>query len=299
MIIVKLKGGLGNQMFQYAFGRNLAIYKNTEMKLDAISGFQNDAYERKYSLSCFNIFENFASREEIAKFKKNGIRKYIYKVSSKLAPYYKRPIVEEQEKFKFRYDKNMLLIPDNAYLDGYWQNESYFNNIKDVIKREFTFKFPMDHHSQAIAEKIINSNSVSIHFRRLHGVSTDKGTIIHESVNFHGACPLDYYQATIKNLLKQVNEPLFFIFSDDYNWAQENFKIDYPTTFIDHNGISGDYEDLRLMSLCKHHIIANSSFSWWGAWLCENPEKKVFAPKYWDTTKTYIKDITPASWGRI
>ena len=124
--------------------------------------------------------------------------------------------------------------------------------------------------------------------------------MVKEAVKLHGACSLEYYYAAIKELAGVIKNPHFFIFSDDYNWAQKHIKIDYPVTFIIHNDVSNAYKDLWLMTLCKHYIIANSSFSWWGAWLSNNSDKIVFAPKRWDILdKPCIEDITPPSWHRI
>ena len=117
---------------------------------------------------------------------------------------------------------------------------------------------------------------------------------------FHGICSLEYYYNAIKKITEIVRKPHFFIFSDDIKWAQDNLKISYPATFVNHNADGKPFEDLRLMSLCKHHIIANSSFSWWGAWLSIDPDKIVFAPKEWFTDSgRNTDDLIPGSWHRI
>lgn len=298
MIIVKLKGGVGNQLFQYAMARSLALRKGVSMKMDIFSGFKNDGYGRVYALSSFNIVENIASFEEIAEFQKGGISGYLHKAVSKLKPYYKKLIITEPARCQFSYDANLSFL-SHVYLDGYWQNERYFVDIADILRREFTLRFPLDYKNQVIADKIKNSNSVSVHLRRLHGVSVDNKRRFKQAVDLHGACSVDYYRSAIRELASQVKDLYFFVFSDDYDWAKKNLRIDYPAVFMTHNEMEQAYIDLHLMSLCKYHIIANSSLSWWGAWLSLNSKKMVFAPKYWDTRKIYIKDLTPASWRRI
>ena len=116
----------------------------------------------------------------------------------------------------------------------------------------------------------------------------------------HGTCSLEYYHNAVDIIAAKVSNPHFFIFSDDHEWARNNFKIDYPLTFVAHNNAGKNYEDMRLMSLCKHHIIANSSFSWWGAWLGSNPKKIVCAPRGWFKDKSLnTNDIIPSDWSRI
>ena len=321
MIIVKLKGGLGNQLFQYAMGRSLALKKNTLMKIDNVSGFRNDPYGRVYSLGYFNIVENFASAEEVATYSKTNDRGYVYRILNKLKPYYRRSIVaesvanrimnsfrpyykcsvvEEQRQHQFNYDPNILLTNDDVYLEGYWQNEKYFITISNLIRQEFRLRFTSDWLNQSIAHQIINTNSVSVHLRRLHGVSADGRKKFIEEIKLHGACSIEYYQAAIHELTEAVGNPHFFIFSDDHDWAQEHLNLDYPITFVTHNDVDKCHEDLRLMSLCKHHIIANSSFSWWGAWLSDNPNKIVIASKKWlNTNKFRTEGLIPDSWHRI
>lgn len=291
MVIVRLNGGLGNQMFQYAAARRLAHVHGVELKLD-LSGFEK--YElRKYALGAFNIQENIAASEEVEalKVRKQAfVERLITKVMARKtadAPSYVR------EKH-FHFNPEILNLPDDVYLDGYWQSEKYFADIEDIVRHEFTVKIDQEEKNLELAALIALSDSVSLHIRRGDYVADPATNQI------HGTCNLDYYSHCIKQLTKTVKKPHFFIFSDDHDWTCRNIILPYPTTLVDHNGTDKDYEDLRLMSQCKHHIIANSSFSWWGAWLCQNLGKKVFAPLKWFlATERDTKDLIPSEWEKV
>jgi hypothetical protein len=292
MIITHIIGGLGNQLFQYALARRIAYFNNCKIKLD-LSGFENYNL-RVYHLNHFNIIENTASSDEIASLKRTQGKKLpILPLSliNKIQPYYKHSLIKESH---FHYDPNMLKVSCNAYLEGYWQSEKYFKDIENIIRKEFTLKHGPDSHNKVMAQEIMNGESISIHIRRGDYVSN-------ATINqLHGACSLDYYHLAIKKIKTAVSKPHFFVFSDDTIWARENLKTEDPITVVSHNGPDKDYEDLRLMTLCKHHIIANSSFSWWGAWLCANKEKIVIAPNKWFNTNEHdTRDLIPDSWIKI
>lgn len=298
MIIIKLKGGLGNQLFQYAFGRRIAIDNNLPLKLDIVSGYNNDFYKRLYRLKHFNIQAEIASTEDLNKaiiLQSPSIIGKSIRFASRFRPYYKNYVVKELHYF---FDTNVLRPNKNVYFDGYWQSERYFIKIKDIILKEFTVKYPFNGINLAIANKIQATNSVCIHIRRNHGISTDGKVDINAVENIYGQVSLNYYYDAVKYLSNKFNNMRFFVFSDNPEWAKRNLKLSYPTQFISHN-IGKEYEDLRLISLCKHNIIANSTFSWWGAWLSTNPNKIVIAPKNW-VNDNYMsiqnKDLFPQSW---
>lgn len=290
MIIVKLKGGLCNQFFQYALGRSLAQIHKTELKID-ISLFETYKLHA-YSMRPFNIQENFASPEEVMALTVRdlgitecAIRRVLC-IPPKPAPTY---ITEKH----FHFDPDILKLPDGVYLDGYWQSEKYFADIVEIIRKEFTVKTPQTGKDKELAEQMVSCESVSLHIRR--------GSYIYPPYNsVHGTCPLDYYFRCVEYLTRTIKHPHFFIFSDEPEWAHDNLKLPNPTTVVDHNGADKDYEDLRLMSQCKHHIIANSTFSWWGAWLCENTHKMVLAPKKWfNTPENNTRDLIPDQWQKV
>lgn len=253
MVIVHLKGGLGNQLFQYAAGRRLAHKHNIELKLDVTCLKVTDKWLPhgcdQYKLCYFKIQENFATPEEI-EYAKNSF------------------MGEEADGYNQKFMPEVLDYPDNVYLDGFLENEHYFADIADIIRREFTLKVPLGTTAQHWREKIFAAEcSVSMHIRH--------GDFCLNDENLFAVLPLEYYNECLNHLKQQYKNLTVFVFSDDTQWCKENLRFDVPMEFIE--GCK-DYEDLYLMSLCKHNIIANSTFSWWGAWLNQNPDKKVFVP---------------------
>ena len=289
MIIVKLIGGLGNQLFQYALGRNLAQKKNTELKLD-ISGFEEYKLH-KYGLHHYNIIENIATQEDIQRFKPTQRQFFSYvtnKISKRILPWYKQKYIIEPD---ISYNSDILKIAGDAYIEGYWQSEKYFAEISGIIMNEFSVKNEPDELNREMLTIINSTNSVSLHIRRGDYVSNRK------TMEFHGVLGIDYYKRALNFMEEKVKNPLIFIFSDDIPWAKDNLKTDLPLHFINHNRVERNFEDLRLMSNCKHNIIANSSFSWWGAWLNKFPNKHVCAPGNWfNSSENNTKDLIPASW---
>lgn len=297
MIIVRLVGGLGNQLFQYAMGRNLALLKKTELKLDKSwleKTFKVGTF-RDYRLHNFNIQENFASASEIEKVKnqQGGIlSRMLAKISGNEKSYIKQSVLNEQKDFV--YDPNIFETGKDVYVQGYWNNEKYFKDIKDIINEEFEVKIPPSIDNIKILDEIKNCNSVSIHVRRGDYVK-DKKINKH-----HGTCSLDYYAKAMKIVGSKISNPIFFAFSDDMSWVKKNLKTKYPVHYVDINDDEHSYEDLRLMSACKHNIIANSSFSWWGAWLNQNPDKIIIAPNKWVNNANFdTSDITPKGWIKL
>lgn len=291
MIIVKLIGGLGNQMFQYAVGRHLAIKNNCRLKLD-IRGFEKYAL-RTYDLHHFTIEEYIATADDLSGvllpsdwfYQKMHKRLGIMFGGVQQIKYVKESIRD--------FIPEILILGDNVYLDGYWQSEKYFHDITDIIKKEFTIKNTPDPINESYKEDIKNCESVSVHIRRGDYISNPKTNQV------HGFLGLEYYQSAMDRMLILVEEPHYYIFSDDIDWAKKNIHIDAPISYIEHN-IKKSYEDMRLMSSCKHHIIANSSFSWWGAWLASNEDQIVIGPKRWFVHAEYSDlDRMPEHWLRL
>jgi hypothetical protein len=296
MIIVKLWGGLGNQMFQYSLARNLAEKNLSILKMD-IHFLEQYEKTRKYDLGCFLISEHLASIEEVYIFsnEKNRVTNFINRLFNKASSvlglnsfvnsrYFKDCVVIREKDFS-KFDPNILEARGNIYLEGCWQSEKYFADIKDIIKNEFTVKYFQNLYSRRMSKLIAEKNAVSLHFRR--------GDYIDNNLT----CPLNYYTKAISYIASKVDDPHFFVFSDDHEWIKSNFKIYYPFTEVDQNDHSKNYEDLRLISQCRHHIIANSTFSWWGAWLSDYPKKIVVAPKVWFAkNEVYSDDICPENW---
>lgn len=298
MIITRLIGGLGNQMFQYAAGRSLAHRLHTILKLD-ISWFKHYP-NRFYALNKFNILEDFASPKE--NYTLSGKPQTI---SQKLVPRVKnfssftgRNSSDKQQFFyyepHFNFDPKFFTLSEKVYLEGYWQSEKYFIDIEDIIRQELTIKNPLLRNNLDLANQIQSCESVSLHIRRGDYVSDPK------TAKIHGVCSHEYYLSAIQRLSEHVKKPHLFIFSDDPNRSKNILHIPYHCTIIDHNDLEAAHEDLRLMSLCKYHIIANSSLSWWGAWLNPNSDKIVITPKRWFNSDGYkTKDLIPDGWIRI
>lgn len=289
MIVVKLTGGIGNQLFQYSLGRHLAEINNTKLKIDISSYESYDLHG--YELNKFNIQEQYPSNEELETINKfsNGIYERLKRKIFNFASQYSPPNIIEKDTFLF--DPKILKMTGDIYLDGYWQSEKYFVGIEEIIRNELTIKLPQQDLNKEVSEMIGSSNSVSIHIRRGDYISNQ------ETYKKHGVCEMSYYQECILRLCEKVNNPFFYLFSDDPEWVRENFYLDFPIKIIDFNSKDKSYEDLRLMSQCKHNIIANSSFSWWGAWLNNNKNKLVFAPKKWQVSgSNEFKDLVPKKW---
>jgi len=277
-IIINVCGGIGNQMFQYAFGRHLAIRNQSQLFLD-ISAI-NQPPEGMYYDHRYFLLDNFNIDWKIAEL--NNLKKedhYIYQLEN-----------------KFCFDPYKLELKGNLFLKGYWQSPLYFSDIKSIILKDFMLKKELEGPNREIANIIIQSDSVSIHIRRGDYVKND---LWHKTF---GVCPIDYYKKAINKILEQIKSPVFFIFSDDIEWAKQNLNfIDFPTYFMSNNDPEfNSHNDLALMSLCKHNIIANSTFSWWAAYLNENPHKVVIAPNRWFRDSFYYNvDLVPNEWTRI
>lgn len=289
MIITRLNGGLGNQMFQYAAGRALAVRHGTTLKLD-ISNFGGNP-ERNYRLAAFDIKASIADKGEIEALRRDNVVQRLFRRMPLLATTIR--ISHVRERF-FQYDSGFSTLPDNVYLDGYWQSERYFHDIEDIIRADFTFVAEPDPVNREIAGRIANTDSVAVHVRRGDYVSNAVAR------DYHGVLALEYYNRAVSWICGQVAEPHFYVFSDDPAWARDNLRVDHPVEYIDHNPPNRDYEDLRLMALCRNQVVANSSFSWWGAWLNHNPKKKIVAPARWfNQPDIDTSDLCPREWYRL
>lgn len=290
MIISRLRGGLGNQLFQYAAGRAVAHRHGTELKLDT-SAF-NDERSRRYALDHFRISATVLTSEErerlgVASAPKDRLER----IRERFLGRAKLPVVRENT---YEFDAAFLNAPNACCLDGYWQSPKYFSEIEQRIRQECVVRDPLSGKNLEVSARIDGCLSVSLHVRRgdyVAQASTNR---------YHGTCSSEYYAAAEAILLDRLGEIRLFVFSDDPDWAESNLRFASTVCIVRHNAPQKDYEDLRLMSLCKHHIIANSTFSWWGAWLSAHPEKLVVAPSNWfQEAKISASDLVPQSWIRI
>lgn len=289
MIIVNLIGGLGNQMFQYATGRALSLRLSQPLRLD-ISGFDGYGLHQGFELSrVFKCDPEIATEDEIRDLLGWRASRAARKIL--LRPAFRwlqgtRLAVEPH----FHYWSGISELTCNAYLAGYWQSDKYFSDASETIRADFTFRPPLSKQNAELAGRIGQTTAVSLHVRRGDYVSDAKANAA------HGLCSLDYYRAAVLHIAAHVERPEFFVFSDDIAWVKANLKINFPCCYVDHNQGAASYNDMRLMSLCGHHIIANSSFSWWGAWLNPNPGKIVVAPRKWFANDKSVEDLFPAGW---
>lgn len=282
MKIIKLKAGLGNQMFQYAFMRKLSIILPEET-------IKSDIFYQS-SINKFNLNLNPASTkdlENICIFKHK--RPYKRKIPQKLkiigeAIFNKKYFFETQRTFY-----NLKKIIKYNYFDGYWQTEKYFKDIRNILLKEFSLKTQYISKIEAIKNQVKTENAVFLGIRRGDYLA-NKNTIKRV-----GIIEKTYYSNAIQYIKESVLNPVFYIFSDDIEWVKENMEFNCEVRFRDKENVLTDVEELMIMASCKHAIIPNSTFHWWGAWLIKDANKIVIAPEGWfaDGTKT---DIIPEEW---
>lgn len=299
MIITRLSGGIGNQLFQYAIGRALALKNNDELKLDTHVFEMGIEKGRSYKLDVFSIPASHATSMD---FQVIGIPnptrqelpfrllRVAYRALESVYPLHKRKMIVEPS---FHFCPDVLRIDGSCYLSGVWQSEKYFKQAEGVLRKELVFAEAPSPEAAQWVHTAQSCNSVSLHIRRGDYVSNQRAN------QLHGVCSLDYYKKAVGIILAQIPSPRFFVFSDDIDWAKRNLLLQYPTHFVSGSTIR-DTEEMMVMSTCKNHIIANSSFSWWGAWLSENKSKIVIAPKEWfQTADLDTNDLLPDTWIKI
>lgn len=283
MLYIRIAGGLGNQMFQYAFAKAYSIKHQTSVNLDytlfSKEKLQNGITPRSYKLSNFPI--TLQSTNDIPFWASQCNNRITRKLHDLLfSPF----IIKDKE---IGFDNKIFSTKfSNVTFDGYFQSSKYFDLYRDIILKDFSFPPNNSETFQKIKGKIQDLNSTSLHVRR--------GDYLNPNVsNILAPLPLEYYQRAI-NIMK---DSTFFVFSDDIKWCEENFKGE-KYIFIERHQDLSDIDEIHLMSLCENNIIANSSFSWWGAWLNQNKDKTITVPKKWyvDDSKNANWDIAPKSW---
>jgi hypothetical protein len=285
-------GGLGNQMFQYALAKSMALHLKTTFKLDLEFLLDRTLREnfvyRNYDLDIFDLDVEFASKKETLPFffKPKNKLDYVYKKAKRLIipyDYYNEP--------HFHFDPSVYSLSGNIYFEGYWQSPRYFDCIDEDLRKDFTLKFPIADSSLTLEKLIHQSNAVCVNVRRADFLNND----------FHGVCDMDYFEPAIRLMAKHINNPHFFIFSDEPDWCLKNFKMPFNFTFVGHEHAGNKFSAyLQLMAACKHFIIPNSSFAWWAVWLSGFVDKIVIAPKTWfNDSKWDTRDLIPDKWIRI
>ncbi len=274
--------GLGNQMLQYALGRRLSIQYNSPFFLD-LSWFESNkdlAHPREFRLDSFNTAYQTVDYKKL-------LWKLRYTDHFKTINPFKLKNIKEKDVTVF--DESILQAGDNILLEGFFFNYKYFDSIKDLLIKEFTPVEPMNAANVTSLQKIKNTNSVSLHIRRGDYAHTD----------FHGMLSKSYYENAIHYIAQQKGHLQLFIFSDEPEWVRQNMQFDYPHEIICFNKDAHNYFDMELMKHCKHNIIANSSFSWWPAWLNEYADKIVVAPEKWFNQRKLSGTLIPETWSLI
>lgn len=279
-------------MFQYAAGRAVSLLRDVPLRLDT-SSFKDYGLHQGFELHrIFSCAGDIATEQEIRQchgwYVPASLRATLARRS--LAPLRPKGVVVEPH---FRHWQGINDVRADSYLRGYWQSEKYFDQVGAQIRQDFSFKIALNGANQAMADRIGATNAVSLHIRRGDYASNPNNAGVYR------LCSPAYYQAAIAHIAQHVPDPHFFIFSDDMAWARAHLNMDFPHVFVDHNAGSDSFNDMRLMSLCKHHIIANSSFSWWGAWLNPRPQKIVVAPQQWFANGTDSRDLLPSNWEQM
>lgn len=288
MILTHLMGGLGNQMFQYAFGKALAESNNTDHQLD-LTSLERDT-QRQFQLDGLNITSKVATHDTIQHYTQ---RPWLFKILEKAKLRNPTQVIEKNADW-FQYYPRYLTKSKTLFLKGYWQAHQYMAFANAVVQKEFTFKHPPSSEFETYLKTASSTASVSLHIRR--------GDYVNHSLfnSLHGEEGDAYYKKSINFIAEKVIDPHFFIFSDDPEWVQTHFKLhDNKITYINQTDPKKAYEDLRLMSTCQHNIIANSSFSWWGAYLNRNSHKIVVAPHRWINSPLPTQDLIPPTWKRF
>jgi len=280
MIVARLFGGLGNQLFQYAAGRALADHLGTDLALDPryLGG------DRACGMGHF-VQARYRTDAPLPPAKSGGLLRYgLWRLFGRSPRFHRER--------GLGFDPDFLSLPDGTYLHGYWQSERYFAAIADRLRADLAFTTPLDPANADMAARIETAPcAVSVHVRR--GDYLASGS--------YAACPPEYYRQAIARLTDDVDGPLTcFIFSNDPAWARDNLDLGAEQVVVDINDETRGAFDMHLMSRCAHHVIANSTFSWWGAWLGTGPDKRVIAPANWfGTARLSNPDLIPEGWLRL
>ena len=291
-VIARIEGGLGNQLFQYAAARSLADRLGVGLVLDLRSLAANG--DRPFQLDLYKIRAVVASTEMLAALpdwkptRWGRMRAALSRVAPAVCAF---PVVWPRS---FAYDPRFESITRPVYLVGYWQSEKYFAWNRGALLKDIQLRVPVPDEVAKVLARINATNSVALHIRRGDYVSNAA------AAQFHGLCDMAYYQHAVQALKDEHPDIEVFVFSDEPDWARENLKLPVPTHVVDANPPDQGHIDMELMRQCRHHVIANSSFSWWGAWRCELPGQHVYAPGRWFADPGVdTSDVTPARWIRL
>jgi len=301
MVTVMLRGGLGNQMFEYALGVALAQANRTTLKLDTV--WLQDRLPKKkntcfahFNLDIFTLNDtqcltNLSRAAQRVPVPGLWLGLNLITTGTRILVGARKLIRERTDRF----DSRILEERGDLFLIGYWQSEKYFADVVEELRQAFRFKYPLEGEAKELSQQIRSANSVSLHVRRGEYVALE---------HFVGTTDLGYYERAA-NFVNERSKtmgsepPTFFVFSDDIEWCKKKLKLPFPKVYLDQTSAGPkDSHHLQLMSLCRHNIIANSTFSWWGAWLNANHDKTVVAPKRWYPNNAK-DDLVPERWIRM
>ncbi|SFR57045.1 alpha-1,2-fucosyltransferase [Litoreibacter janthinus] len=282
MIYSRIFGGLGNQLFQYAAARAVSLRQGTELVLDTRLAPPGSHWA--YALDHFNIAARVATPPELPPGKDQKLSYAWWRAFGRNPKFIREKGLGYQDR--------IASAPDGSYLHGYFQSERYFSDVLDQMGSELQIVTPPDTQNAEFADRIAKAgHTVSLHMRRGDYLGTPKSNAT------YATCDEAYYLRALEKLSVDGADLKVFVFSDDPDWVRENLTLPYDMTPVGHNGPDKHYEDLRLMSCCRDHIIANSTFSWWGGWLDRRPEARVVGPAKWfNDPKLANPDILPERW---
>jgi hypothetical protein len=299
-VVVCLFGGLGNQMFQYAAGRALALKTGSRLILDA-SSFTLPQARRTYALDDYALaaetrFDGYRypPRQSVVRFPARQFPQWIERAAQILRVRIPISLAAGANSFSvfaessFDFDPGFWQCGPQTYLVGYWQSERYFGEIADLVRRELTYLRAPDADNARWLTRIRACNAVCVHVRR-------GDYLLPAHFGYHGLCSADYYGRALRLIRERVANPQFFVFSDDWTWCREHLA-DEDTVIVDANKPDAGQDELRLMAACRHHVIANSSLSWWAAWLATSGDQTVVAPTPWFNHRPRTPDLFPADW---
>ncbi len=276
-----MTGGLGNQLFQYANARAVAHRMRANLLLD-IRDLDTNGDGKGFALSHFNLDGKPALDADLPPSRRHRLRYLLWR------RFGTNPVFVRERGLAF--DASIRNVQTSCYLHGYFQSERYFEDIADRLRRELEIRTPPSRKNADLLARIATENAVSLHIRRSDYLADGNRSV-------YATCSLAYYETALADLASRVGPPVLYVFTDDPGWAQDKLKFDVPTVISCGNRGDQAYEDLRLMAACRHHIIANSTFSWWGAWLNPNQEKIIIAPAAWLAPEhPQNPDIIPAGW---
>lgn len=291
---VQLLGGLGNQMFQYAAGRALADRTGSEVVLD-VSEFATYTL-RRYELGTMHVRAQVTPAVPAPAAAPAAAGPLVRKARSLMRRIFPRrePGTVLYRERSFAFDPQAGQQNPPVRLEGYWQSEKYFSDAAAAIRRDFTLAGEPDAANRAVLDRMQGTCAVSLHVRRGDYVTNPTAAA------FHGSCSPEYYRQAVDHIAQRSGPLTLFVFSDDQDWVRQNMQFAHPTVHVDCNPPERGVWDMHLMKHCSHHVVANSSFSWWGAWLNPSPGKIVAAPRRWFTDPAIdTSDLIPASWVRF